>query len=296
MTRPIQTEVSDEARKKLRALRARLSELGRVLVAYSGGVDSAFLTKVAHDTLGPGAKAFTARSPSLPESELEAAIALAREIGVSHAVLDTHELDRPGYVENSPARCYHCKAELFEVSAAYADAFPGSVVVDGFNHDDLSDYRPGHRAAAERGVQHPLSEVGLTKAEIRALSFELGLPTWNKAQLACLSSRIPHGTKVTKERLGRIERLELALHRLGFFDVRARLLPEQDETVRIELGPDELPRAVYPELRPQIVSAAHEAGFRYVTLDLEGFRTGRMTEGLDPALVQLGRPAAVKTD
>lgn len=151
-------ETSEAAREKLAALRARLSEMGRVLVAYSGGVDSAFLLKVAHDTLGSGARAFTARSPSLPESELEAAVALAREIGISHVVVDTHELDRPGYVENSPTRCYHCKAELFSVSAAHAEAFPGSVIVDGFNHDDLSDFRPGHRAAAEHGVIHPLSD------------------------------------------------------------------------------------------------------------------------------------------
>lgn len=287
---------SGEAKEKLRALEARLRGLGRVLVAYSGGVDSAFLLKVAHQTLGAEARAFTARSPSLPAHELQAAIELASSLGVEHLVVDTNELERAGYVENSPSRCYHCKTELFSASSEHAQAFPGSVVIDGFNHDDLSDFRPGHRAAAEHGVVHPLSEVGLGKAEIRALSRELGLPTWDKPQLACLSSRIPHGTPVTKERLSRVEALERALLELGFFDVRARLLAGQDDAVRLELGPEELPRAVRPELRPRIVEAAHAAGFRFVTLDLEGFRSGRMSEGLRDALVQIGRRVAAKTD
>lgn len=288
--------VSLEARAKLDALRARLTELGRVLVAYSGGVDSAFLLKVAHDVLGAEARAFTARSPSLPAHELASARALADALGASHVVVDTHELERAGYVENSPARCYHCKSELFSVSTEYTRHFPGAVVIDGFNHDDLSDFRPGHRAAAEHGVVHPLSEVGLTKAEIRALSRELGLPTWNKPQLACLSSRIPHGTPVTPERLARIEAMERALAELGFFDVRARLLAGQEDAVRLELGASELVRAVDPATRPRIVAAGHAAGFRFVTLDLEGFRSGRMSEGLHPGLLQIGRPVAAKTD
>lgn len=287
---------TEGARVKLEALRARLAELGRVLVAYSGGVDSAFLLKVAHDVLGSEARAFTARSPSLPARELEAAAALASELGVRHVVVDTHELDRPGYVENSPLRCYHCKSELFSVSVEYTKHFPGAVVVDGFNQDDLSDFRPGHRAAAEHGVVHPLSEVGLGKAEIRALSRELGLPTWDKPQLACLSSRIPHGTPVTPERLARIEALERALAELGFVDLRARLWAGQDDAVRLELGAAELARAVDPALRPRIVAAGHAAGFRFVTLDLEGFRSGRMSEGLSAELVQIGRPTPAKTD
>ncbi|MCC7381800.1 MAG: ATP-dependent sacrificial sulfur transferase LarE [Deltaproteobacteria bacterium] len=279
-----------ELDRKLEALQRRLSDCARAIVAYSGGVDSAFLLRVAHDALGDRVLALTARSPSLMKSELEAASDLAKAIGVKHEIIETHELDRAGYVENSIERCYHCKSELFDAASLAVARFPGAVILDGFNADDLRDHRPGHRAAAERSVEHPLAEVGLSKAEIRTLSRRLGLPTWQKAQLACLSSRIPYGTPVTQQRLLRIEAVEGALRGLGFFDVRARLVPSNDDFARIEIGEAELARAVDPEVRAAIVSAARNAGFRFITLDLEGFRSGRMNEGVVDPLVQLPRP------
>jgi uncharacterized protein len=282
-------ELDAAVEAKLAALEAWLRAAVRVVVAYSGGVDSAFLLRVARDAVGAEARAFTARSPSMMQVELEAAVALAAALEVPHEVVDTDELARPGYVENSPERCYHCKAELFDATAIAAARFGDAVVVDGFNADDLRDHRPGHRAAGERGVLHPLAEVGLRKAEIRALSRRLGLPTWDKPQLACLASRIPYGTEVTPERLGRVEQVELALRAAGFFDVRARLVAGDDAVVRIEVWVDELPRLVAPGVRDGIVESARAAGFRFVTVDLEGFRSGRMNEGLD--LVQLRRPS-----
>ena len=270
------------ALEKLERLSERLRGYGKVVVAYSGGVDSAFLLKVAVDAIGPGVLAFTARSPSLLQLELEEAIALAESLGARHQIVDTAERSRPGYVENAPSRCYFCKTELFDATAIAAANFAGAVVIDGFNADDLRDHRPGHRAAAEHGVQHPLSEVGLTKAEIRALSRRLGLPTWKKAQLACLSSRIPYGMQVTEERLLRIGAVETALRQLGFHDIRARLVRENEDMLRLEVGEGEISRAVAAPARARIVESARAAGFRFVTLDLEGFRSGRMNEGLSP--------------
>lgn len=281
--------MTESVRAKEDQLEARLDGLGSVLVAYSGGVDSAFLLAKAVDVLGDRAEALTARSPSLPAAELQAAIALARQLGARHRVVDTREMDRPGYRANGVDRCYHCKAELFDASRLVAG--DGRVVVDGFNADDLRDHRPGHRAAAEQQVVHPLAEAGLTKAEIRELSRLRGLPTWNKPQLACLASRVPYGTEVTPERLSRVEQVEVVLRGLGFTDLRARLVSGDDGAVRIELGESEIARAVQPGVRNQIVQAGRRAGFRFVTLDLEGFRSGRMNEGVvTPKLVQLNAP------
>ncbi|MEQ9497091.1 MAG: ATP-dependent sacrificial sulfur transferase LarE [Deltaproteobacteria bacterium] len=274
--------LSDAVEAKHRALVELLRSYGRVVVAYSGGVDSAFLARVARDALGDRAIALTARSPSLMQVELEDAKALAVAIGIEHRVVTTHELDRPDYVKNETSRCYYCKTELFDTTQLAAETFEGAVVVDGFNTDDLADFRPGHRAAAEHDVRHPLAEVGLSKAEIRALSKQLGLPTWDKPQLACLSSRLPYGVAVTEERLARVERVEVCLRELGFFDVRARLVRDNDDMVRIEVGEAEIDGVV--RHRSRIVAEAQAAGFGFVTLDLEGFRTGRLNEGL----VQLG--------
>ncbi len=278
--------LSLEVAAKHDALRARLADLPRIVVAYSGGVDSALLLAVAVRARGAAVRAFTARSPSLMAVELEEAAALARDLGVEHEVIETHELDRAGYVANGTDRCYHCKSELFDATALAAQRFADAAVVDGFNADDLHDHRPGHRAAAEHAVLHPLAEVGLTKAEVREISRHLGLPTWRKPQLACLASRIPYGTAVTRERLGRVEAVEVALRQHGFHDVRARLVRDNDDLVRIEVGEGELARFFEPATRAAIVAAAHRAGFRFVTVDLEGFRSGRMNEGL----VRLGRP------
>lgn len=277
---PLSESVAAKERRLLAWLKARV----RVVVAYSGGVDSAYLAWAAKRALGSGALGLTARSASLSERELDAACALAKDLELRHHVIDTDELARPEYVENAPSRCYFCKDTLLDAAAALAAyAEQGAVVVDGFNADDLSDFRPGHRAAAEHGVAHPLAEVGLSKAEIRALSRQAGLPTWNKPQLACLSSRLPYGMAVTVERLARVEAVEEGLRSLGLFDVRARLVRENEDMVRIELGLEDLARAL--EHRTDIVAASRQAGFRFVTLDLEPFRSGRMNEGL----VQLER-------
>lgn len=273
---------SAELYAKLDRLRALIASYARVIVAYSGGVDSAFVLRIAAEVLGDGARAFTARSPSLLGVELAEAVALAAKLGVVHEVVETHELERRGYVENSPSRCYFCKTELFDATEIAARHFSGATVIDGFNADDLRDHRPGHRAAAEHGVLHPLAEVGLSKREIRTLSRELGLETWKKPQLACLSSRIPYGMSVTEERLLRVGAVETALRALGFRDVRARLVRENEDMLRLELGEAELERAASRAIRPRIVEAARAAGFRFVSLDLEGFRSGRMNEGAVP--------------
>lgn len=250
----------------------------RVVVAFSGGVDSAYLAWAAGFALGADALAITARSASLADRELRAAEALAQRLGLRHRVVDTRELERPEYAENQRDRCYFCKDTLFDAATLIAHAEASATVADGFNADDFSDHRPGHQAAREHGVAHPLAEAGLRKAEIRALSRRAGLPTWNKPQLACLSSRVPYGVTVTAERLGRVEAMEDALRDLGFFDLRARLVSGTDEMVRIEIGEDEMARAF--ELRREIDRAGKRAGFRFVTLDLEGFRSGRMNDGL----------------
>lgn len=269
---------------KEEALERRLTELGPVVVAFSGGVDSTYLLAKAADVWGERTLALTARSPSLPEAELEAARRLARSLGVGHRVLETNELARPGYTANGRDRCYHCKAELFDAATLAVE--PGAVVADGFNADDFKDHRPGHRAALERNVVHPLADAQLTKAEIRALSRRRGLPTWDKPQMACLASRVPYGMEVTAERLARVESVERTLRGLNFADVRARLVEDRDDWVRIEVGVSEMTRLVEPGVREDVVGACHQAGFRFVTLDLEGFRSGRMNEA---SLVSLRR-------
>jgi uncharacterized protein len=258
---------------KLRHLCQILENMGSVAVAYSGGTDSAFLLKIAHDTLGDAVLALTADSPSQPRAEQQAARAIAVDLGVRHVVLPTTELNDPRYLENTSERCYICKGHILDVLLPYAQAEGFRNIVDGSNADDLQDHRPGRRAALERGVRSPLQEVGLTKAEIRALSRENGLPNWDKPSAACLASRVPYGTPIIIEVLVQIERAESYLHGQGFRQVRVR---HHGPIARLELEPADLARAV--DLRQGIVAALREAGFSYVALDLAGFRSGSLNE------------------
>lgn len=260
---------------KLTALRAIVRGYGSALVAFSGGVDSALVLKIAADELGGRARALTAVSPTLAHRERALAEAFARDLGVSHDIVDSHELDRPGFAQNPTDRCYHCKAELLDLARPLADRLGLSVVLLGTNLDDLGDHRPGLVAAAERGARQPLVEAGMTKADVRAASRALSLSTWDKPQLACLSSRFPYGTEITPERLSRIDRFEEGLHALGFRQLRVRF---HDVVARLELDLDALPRAV--EQREHIVALGKHCGFTYVALDLEGFRSGAMNEPL----------------
>ena len=260
----------DAKRERLERI---LGEIGSALVAYSGGVDSTLLLKVARDVLGDKVEALTATSPTYPESELNEAVSLARTIGVTQHVVDSNELDIPGYADNPADRCYHCKKELFAICAAKAAERGLSSVCDGTTCDDLGDYRPGRRAAGEFAVRSPLLEAGFTKEDVRALSRKLGLPTWDKQPYACLASRFPHGVRITAGRLGMIERCEEFLKSEGFRCYRVRY---HGDTARIELGRDEIGRMLDESMRRRVVDAFTAAGFRYVAVDLEGYRTGSM--------------------
>ncbi len=261
---------------KERALQGALSSMGSVVVAYSGGVDSAYLAYVAHATLGDDAIAVTADSPSYPEHHRRMAFDIASQVGLRHRVIQTNELERPEYRANPANRCYYCKHELYSHLTRIA-AELDAVVVDGNNADDRDDYRPGRQAAREFGVRSPLDEVGLHKDEIRELSRQAGLPTWDEPASACLSSRIPYHTEVTDVKLRTIERAEQALREFGFRVCRVR---HHDELARIEFGRDELARALEPDTRDRIVTALKAAGYRYVTIDLQGYRMGSLNEGL----------------
>ena len=261
---------------KEHALESVLSSIGSVIVAYSGGVDSAYLACVANRTLGSRAVAVTADSPSYPDRHRRIAIEIAAQFHLQHEIIQTSELERPEYRANPANRCYYCKHELYtHLTRIAADRH--AVVVDGNNADDRGDYRPGRQAAREFGVRSPLDEVNLTKDEIRELSRLAGLPTWDEPASACLSSRIPYHSEVTDEKLRMIEDAETALRTLGFRVCRVR---HHDALARIELGRDELARALEPEIASAIVRQLKAIGYRHVTIDLQGYRTGSLNEGL----------------
>ncbi len=262
---------------KQEALFERLRAPERVLVAFSGGVDSSYLAWAAHAALGDGALAVTAVSASYPAAHRAVAERVVREFGIPHRFIATHEMDSTAYRANQPDRCYHCKSELFDVLGALRDELGFGAVAYGINCDDTGDFRPGHRAADEHGVLSPFLDVALSKAEIRALSRAAGLPTADLPSSACLSSRLPYGTEVTPERLAQVEAGEERLRALGFRQLRVR---HHGELARVELDPSELPAAFDPAMARAIVAALKPLGFRFVSLDLEGYRTGALNEVL----------------
>jgi uncharacterized protein len=272
--------------EKHAALDQRLRGLGRLLVAYSGGVDSAFLAWAAHRVLGQEMRAIIADSPSLARTHLQDAIAFAGEHGIPVEVLNTTEVDRPEYARNDAARCYYCKDELFQVMERYRAAHGFDSIAYGVNLDDQGDFRPGQQAAQQHHVAAPLLEAGLTKAEIREMARAAGLRVWDKPASACLSSRVEYGREVTREVLAVIEQGEDALRGLGFRQFRVR---HHGETVRLEIAPEELPRALTPEMAATFTRTFKALGYTYVTLDLEGFRSGSMNAVL-PASALVRKP------
>ena len=279
----------DQAHAKLRRLRERLRELNSVLIAYSGGVDSTFLLKVAAETLGERALGVTAMSSSYPAGELEEARALARQMGALHLVVETHETESEDYLANPANRCYFCKVELWDTLAPIARERGFAAMADGFNADDVSDVRPGAKAAREHGVCSPLLDAGLNKGEIRLLSREMGLSTWDKPAMACLSSRVPYGEPITLEKLARIDRAEHLLRELGLRQVRVR---HHENMARIELPREDMPRFFSQDLLPSVTRRFKELGFQFVTLDLEGYRPGSLNEVLKLRVISSGAQGA----
>lgn len=263
--------------QQIDSLRGILRDMGSVLVCYSGGIDSAFVLAVAHAELGSHAVGMTAVSPSLSPSEKEDAARIAAEIGAEHRFVESHELERPGYVQNGPDRCFHCKSELYEIAEAKRKEWQLAAVVNGTNRDDLGDYRPGLEAAKNAGARSPLVEAGMTKSDVRAAAQAIGMAIWDKPAAACLSSRIPYGTSVTPERLAQIAGLEAALRSLGFLQLRVRW---HDQIARIEVALSELELMLAAGVREAVVAAGKEHGFQYVTLDLGGYRMGSHNEVL----------------
>ncbi len=281
--------VSLSAQEKETVLLSRLSELPSLIVALSGGADSAYLAWAAHRALGSRALSVTALSPSYSAHDRSVVEEFVRKYRVRHEFIETHEMDNPAYRANASDRCYFCKDELFTALDDLARLQGVAAVAYGVNSDDTLDFRPGHRAATEHQVLAPLLDAGLRKAEIRLLSQRAGLPTWDRPASACLASRLPYGTEVTTERLALVERGEAALRELGFRQFRVRL---HDNLARVEIAPDEMPRAFQPQMAATIADRLKAAGFTYVSLDLEGYRQGSLNETLMPPHGGSAKPAS----
>jgi len=263
--------------QKINQLKALFIEMDRALIAYSGGVDSTLVAKIAFDILGDRALAITAESPSLLPEELADAKLQAATIGIAHEVVQTNEMSNPNYTANPINRCYFCKSELHDTLKPLAIARGYPYVVDGVNADDLHDYRPGIQAAKERGARSPLAEVGASKMEVRQMSQILGLPWWDKPAQPCLSSRFPYGEEITVAKLQRVGRAEIYLRKLGFNNLRVR---SEGDTAKIELPPEKIQEFVLTVDLPAVVAAFQNLGFIYVTLDLEGYRSGKLNQVL----------------
>lgn len=268
--------------QKLEKVQAIFAEMERALIAYSGGIDSTLVAKIAHDVLGERALAVTAVSPSLLPEDLEDARIQAAEIGIAHELVETHEMANPNYTANPVNRCYFCKSELHDTLKPLALERGYPYIVDGVNADDLQDYRPGIQAAKERGVRSPLAEAAISKAEVRQLAKQLGLPWWDKPAQPCLSSRFPYGEEITIAKLQRVGRAERYLRNLGLKNLRVR---SEGNTARIELPPEQIKEFILTTDLPKLVQAFQEYGFIYVTLDLEGYRSGKLNQVLAPDLL-----------
>ncbi|MEO0967730.1 MAG: ATP-dependent sacrificial sulfur transferase LarE [Cyanobacteria bacterium J06639_18] len=271
--------------KKLEQLKTIFVQMERALIAYSGGVDSTLVAKIAYDVLGNKALAVTAVSPSLLPEELEDAKIQAATIGIPHQIVETQEMENPNYTSNPVNRCYFCKSELHDTLKPLAKKLGYPYVVDGVNADDLKDYRPGIQAAKERGARSPLAEVGVSKLEVRQISQSLGLDWWDKPAQPCLSSRFPYGEEITIEKLQRVGRAEIYLRKLGWENLRVR---SQEDTARIELPPEKIKDFILSIDLDLVVSTFQELGFIYVTLDLEGYRSGKLNRVLNKESLVMG--------